>query len=321
MLHTILISSAGRRNQLIDCFRQDARKLSLDFRVLAADMRPDLSPACQKADAAFSVPRCTSAEFVPALLDLCRRERITLLVPTIDPELVILSLNAAKFAAVGTRVAVSAPEVVALASNKQLTVSKLEAAGVPTPKSMALFDYLRDPSQICAPVIAKPTTGSASVGIVRPRTPYELSHLNPDLYLVQELWQGTEFTVNMFFDRSGCLRSVVPHERIEVRSGEVSKGTTRRVPALEEAARKLALALPGATGPLCFQAVVTAAGKFAVFEINARFGGGFPLAHRAGARFTQWLLEEVGGLPLSANDNWKEGVTMLRFDHAVFLND
>jgi carbamoyl-phosphate synthase large subunit len=55
-----------------------------------------------------------------------------------------------------------------------------------------------------------------------------------------------------------------------------------------------------------------------VFEINARFGGGYPLAHQAGATFSQWLLEEVAGLPATANDRWQDGVLMLRYDSAVF---
>jgi carbamoyl-phosphate synthase large subunit len=55
-----------------------------------------------------------------------------------------------------------------------------------------------------------------------------------------------------------------------------------------------------------------------LFEINARFGGGFPLAHNAGAYFTRWLLEEAAGHSSDANNNWRSGVRMLRYDAAVF---
>ena len=319
MQTVVLFSSAGRRNQLIQCFRDDAQRLKIGLRVLATDLRPELSPACHQADAAFPVPRCTSPEFVPALLDLCRREGVDLVVPTIDPELAALSAHAAEFAAVGTRVVVSAPAVVALANNKLATARQLAAAAIPTPESLTLADYLADSRRLRWPVIAKPNGGSASVGIIRPRQVQDLADLPRENYLVQELWEGREFTVNVFFNQDGRLCSVVPHERIEVRSGEVSKGTTHRIPGLRTAAEKLARALEGACGPLCFQAVMTASGEFAVFEINARFGGGYPLAHRAGARFSQWLLEEACGRPSSANDDWKEGVTMLRYDSAVFL--
>jgi carbamoyl-phosphate synthase large subunit len=321
MALTVLLSSAGRRNQLLGCFREDAQALGLEIRVLAADLRPHLSSACQQADASFAVPRCNAPDFIPAMAELCRKESVDLLVPTIDTELAVLSQYAVQFAAVETRVAVSSPDVVALAGNKQLTAERLQAAGVPTPRTLGLADYLRDPGQLRMPVIAKPTGGSSSVGIIRPARAEDLRDCSRADYLVQELWEGREYTVNVFFDQAGRLRCAIPHERIETRGGEVSKGVTRRVPALEDAAQKLAAVLPEARGPLCFQAIVIASGDYAVFEINARFGGGYPLAHRAGARFSQWLLEEAAGLPCSANNDWKEGVTMLRYDSAVFLND
>jgi carbamoyl-phosphate synthase large subunit len=68
---------------------------------------------------------------------------------------------------------------------------------------------------------------------------------------------------------------------------------------------------------LCFQAIDTADGP-KVFEINARFGGGFPLAHAAGAPFTRWLIAEAAGLSEAPHDEWQEGTTMLRYDEAVF---
>ena len=77
--------------------------------------------------------------------------------------------------------------------------------------------------------------------------------------------------------------------RRELRGGEVSKGITVRRQDMTDAARAIATALPGAVGALCFQAFATQDGPV-VFEINARFGGGFPLAHQAGGRFTRWLM-------------------------------
>ena len=69
--------------------------------------------------------------------EICRREKIDLLVPTIDPELGPLSRHAAEFSAAGTRVVVSSPDVVALANDKRATAARLLAAGIPTPRTMA----------------------------------------------------------------------------------------------------------------------------------------------------------------------------------------
>jgi carbamoyl-phosphate synthase large subunit len=126
--------------------------------------------------------------------------------------------------------------------------------------------------------------------------------------------------VNMFCDRTHRMRSAVPHLRYETRAGEISKGTTERQRALLEISSQVAGALPGVMGALCFQAIVRADGVAAVFEVNARFGGGYPLAWRAGARFSRWLLEWAGDLPSSIHDEWQSGLTMLRYDGAVFLD-
>jgi carbamoyl-phosphate synthase large subunit len=321
MKKTILFSSAGRRNQLIGCFRQDARELGIDLRVLAADLNPRLSPACHAADAAFSVSRCTHPEFVEEMLSLCRREEVDLVIPTIDTELPAFASNSERFDAINTRVVVSSPAVVALARDKMATARHLESIGMPSPRTVWWRELREEPTLLRWPVILKPNDGSASQGVIRLREP-GLGGGVPDTreLIAQECLQGAEFTVNMFFDQDGGLRCAIPHERLEVRAGEVSKGVTRRMPALAEAARMLAPRLAGARGPLCFQAVVDSSGAHWVFEINARFGGGFPLAHHARAQFSRWLLEEALGASCTANDEWRDGVIMLRYDSAEFID-
>jgi hypothetical protein len=69
---TILVSWAGRRVALIGCFRESAGALGIDLTVIATDLDPTMSAACQVAERAFSVPRCDSAEFPDRLLEICR---------------------------------------------------------------------------------------------------------------------------------------------------------------------------------------------------------------------------------------------------------
>jgi carbamoyl-phosphate synthase large subunit len=316
---TILISSAGRRVELIRCFRDGAAHLGIDLRVIAVDVDPAMSAACQIADVAMRVPRCDRAEFVDELLRICLRHDVDLIVPTIDPELEPLSAQAARFREIGVEVAVAAPEVVRLARDKLRTAHFLASRGVPAPRSGRLDEVMADPNAWPWPLMIKPRAGSSSVGIRVVSAPERLAKLgaSPD-YLAQELLQGEEYTVNLFFDATGRLRCAIPHLRCEVRAGEVAKGITRRHPELEAIARALGETLPRGRGALCFQAIVDAAGRAVVFELNARFGGGYPLAHRAGACFAQWLLEETTGRPSSAHNHWQDGVLMLRYDHAIF---
>ncbi|MEI3855807.1 MULTISPECIES: ATP-grasp domain-containing protein [Ensifer] len=314
----ILISSAGRRVELIHCFRAAAERLDLTLRVIACDQRPDLSAACHAADRAFAVPGCLDEDFIDAVFGICRAENVDLVVPTIDPELLPFSLNARRFAEAGTRVHVSPPEVVKTARDKLRTMQTLGGAGIPVPQTDTLENAREAIADWSWPVFAKPRSGSASRSISVVHGPAALPQGRVEPMIVQEYLRGPEYTINLFVDVSGVVRSCIAHERLAVRAGEVEKGRTVRLPTLPELARGMAQALPDARGALCIQAIDDATRGLRIIELNARFGGGYPLADRAGACFAQWLLEEVAALPLSANDDWRDGVLMLRYDAAFF---
>ena len=95
---TVLISSAGRRVELIHCFRDGAAALGIELTVIAADLDPTMSAACQVADLALAMPRCDRPEFTDALLGICLQDQVDLIVPTIDPELEPLSRRPHVFA-------------------------------------------------------------------------------------------------------------------------------------------------------------------------------------------------------------------------------
>lgn len=319
---TVALSSAGRRVELMSCFRQDAAELGLDVRVLALDSDPDLSPACLLADGAYRVPPCTDEAFIPFLGDLARDVGIDVLVPTIDTELPAFAASKEHLerqCGVGLVVAAS-PEAVRLARDKYELMRTLSDGGIPVPLTVRATDAWRRRRELQGPVILKPVDGSSSRGIRRLRSVEALrdGERGPAL-VVQQLLEGPEYTVNLFFGPTGELECAIPHRRLAVREGEVSKGLTERnLPLIELAQRLARLLTPlGARGPFCYQAILQD-GAPRLFELNARFGGGYPLAHRAGARFTRRLLEWAVGLPASSIAEWDEGVLMLRYDHSVF---
>lgn len=341
----ILFTSAGRRVELTRCFRRAAEKLGLRAEVHACDLQPELSAACLEAEVAFAVPRCTAPDYVERLLEHCAREKIALLVPTIDTELDLLSRARDRFAQVGTLVHVSAPEVIDVVRDKERTIAVLAEAGVPVPRTARIEDVRADPSGWAFPLFAKPVGGSASRGIGVLHAAADIRADYPEPMLVQELLRGPEYTINMYLDARGRMRSAIPHLRISTRAGEVEKGRTVRDPRMIAIAADIAAALnarglnarglnardpnagdlaapapsgPGAEGVLCFQLIDDPDRGPRVFEINARFGGGYPLADQAGGRFAESLLARVSGLPECASEHWREGVTMVRYDSAVF---
>ena len=313
----VLISSGGRRVVLARLFREALADLGLPGEVHVADMSP-LSAAMVDAASSHLVPPCTDAEYLPSMLELCGAHEIRLLVPTIDTELPVLSGARDAFLDGGTTVAVSSPGVVRIARDKRLTHEWLVGAGLPTVTQWAASDPPSDAARF--PLLAKPRFGSASHGIEVLAAPLDVERLGtPDEYVLEELAPGHEVTTDLYVDAAGALQGVVPRRRLAVRGGEVSKGVVVHVPELDALASRVVASLSGPKGVLNFQSFVDpASGRIAIIELNARFGGGFPLSHRAGAPFPRWMLEELCGLPRSARDPLQYGLVMLRYDDAVF---
>lgn len=313
----VLISSAGRRAALLRAFRE-ADCVGLGVEVHACDMTPDLSAACVMADRAHRVPHCLDADFIPAIDRIVRDFGIDLIVPTIDTELPAYARAADDLRAAGARVHVSDAQAIAVLRDKMRSMQVLGDAGVPVPDSWDEALVRAAPGRIDWPVFAKPVAGSASRGLAVITGPDALPPAFPEPMMFQSLLVGPEYTVNMFIDQGGDLRCVIPHLRIQTRAGEVEKGRTERREDLAAMARQIHRALPGARGVLCFQIIDDARHGPRLLEVNARFGGGYPLAHQAGARFSDWLLDELTGRPCRAHDGWRSGVTMLRYDDAAF---
>jgi carbamoyl-phosphate synthase large subunit len=318
------MSSAGRRVALANCFRASAQALGMDLKIFAADAVPELSPACALADRAFRVPPCRDPSFIGELVRICDRERIDLVVPTIDTELLALAENRRRFLENGTQVSVSDASAVALARDKLATSEHLRARGVHAPQTWSVSSVLELPDAFSWPMFAKPVGGSSSVGAALATNISSLERMterHPDL-LLQEVVHGDEFTINMYFDFAGVLRATVPHRRIEVRGGEVSKGVTSDDPRLLGIARQFSTAFPPLRGVVCIQVFMQSEADSSpwVTDVNLRFGGGYPLAHAAGGEFTRWLLEErVGRVPSWGNGGFANGLMMLRYDAAVFV--
>jgi carbamoyl-phosphate synthase large subunit len=317
----ILISSAGRRVGLLACVRDSIASSGVNRAVITIDAGSS-APAIFVADGASRVPRCTDPEFLTTVLRLCAKHGIGLIIPTIDTELVVYAAASEKFAGIGVTVCISDLPAVQICCNKVATHEWLVANGFPTVRQTDLHSALLNPADWPLPLIAKPCNGSASIGMRRIETQLELEALaqTSNGLILQEIAAGREFTVNVYVNRSGECICAVPHWRMEIRAGEVSKGITVKDRRLMDLARAVAEALPGAYGPLNIQCFMEESGTIRIIEINARFGGGYPLAHRAGGRFTDWLLDELDGKGLSYCDDWIDDLAMLRYDEAVFVS-
>ena len=95
--YNVLITSAGRRVELVQAFQKELKGVFASAVVYTADMQPVLSSACQVSDGSLVVPRVTDDGYIDKLLELCLQNRVGMVVPTIDTELQVLAENCSLF--------------------------------------------------------------------------------------------------------------------------------------------------------------------------------------------------------------------------------
>lgn len=315
----VLFTSGGRRIELMQAFARSARSLRLDASWHVADAESHYAAACF-ADRTHLVPRIASPDYITNLLKIVRREKIDLLVPLIDSDLVKLSESRERFARLGCGVLVSSPVVVATCRDKLQMFRFLTRHGIDTPETWSAAGFSVGRSTRF-PMFLKPCFGSASKGsfILRDRQALKaLVPLVPEA-IVQEYVSGVEYTLDVYTGYDGRPRCVVPRQRVEVRGGEVTKSRTCKNAEIMAVGLRVAEALTDCVGLITIQLILTPAGRIRVIEVNPRFGGGVPLAIRAGADFPKWLLAEwLGRKPRIRLDQFEDGLMMLRYHQSFF---
>lgn len=315
----ILITSAGKRVELLHEFQTEIKKHFPEGKVFAADCTPSMSPACYESDGEFKVPRISEDGYIESLLDICRHQAIGLLVPTIDTELPLLSRHRDEFEKIGTHVMVPDTNFVEICGDKRLTLRFFQDCGIPAP---ALLD-IKNP---IFPIFAKPYDGSLSCNthIIGCREELTAKILDDPKMIFMELVDPRvfkEFTVDMYYDRQGRLKCVVPRERLEIRAGEINKGITRRN-IIEPFLRDKVGLLKGVRGCVCLQLFLNeATEQILAIEINPRFGGGYPLSYHAGANYPGLMIREyLLNNEIDYVETWKPDTLMLRYDSQVIVN-
>jgi carbamoyl-phosphate synthase large subunit len=318
----VLFSCVGRRVELIQAFRRAAHSLRIDLVVHGADASA-MSPALYHCDRRHLVPSISSGEFVDALCDIVRRHQIRLLVPTIDTELPLLAEARGRLAGLGCCALVCSSRVVEVCRDKLKTFWTLRDADIDTPDTWPL-DTVADQPDLHFPLYLKPRAGSAAQGqfVVRDGEELRVFGKRVPEPIVQEFVEGVEHTTDVYTGLDGVPRCAVPRRRLEVRTGEVSKGLVVKDRAVMAVAMRVAEVLGECRGVVTVQCMVTADRRVRVIEINPRFGGGVPLSIHAGADFPKWIIGElIGRKPRIRPDGFRHDVAMLRYDQSVFLSN
>lgn len=298
----ILLTSAGRRSYLVQYFKEALKKAGVSGLVHGANSQE--SPALAAADRRVITPLIYSREYIPFLLEYCKRESIGLLIPLFDIDIPVLAAHRPEFEALGTLVVTGEEEQVKICNDKWKTLEFLRSLKLPTPASwldaQEAIQALRE-QKASWPVMVKPRWGMGSLSLYEADNEQELRVLEGKIrreigknylkyeaaqdvgrcVLIQEKLKGREMGLDVFNDLEGNFRSVIVKEKLAMRSGETDAAVTEENEALRQLGERLGRSLKH-RGNLDVD-VFDCQGTFYVLEMNARFGGGYPFSHCAGA--------------------------------------
>lgn len=316
----ILITSAGQRVSLVRAFKNELKKTFSSGKVYAVDMNPKLSPACMVSDGYKSVKRVDDESYIDDILAICKEWKIKIIIPTIDTELIFLSINKMKFKNEGIAVIVSNEEFIMSCRDKRQINDFFKQHEIDIPKP---FDKLNPEF----PLFIKPYDGSLSKDVFLIKTKEELTeyHYSNEKLMFMEYIDPScfdEFTIDAYYDKNNELKCVVPRKRIAIRSGEVSKGLTCKNYLISYIKNKLSR-IDGAVGCLTIQFFFNAkTEKVVAIEINPRFGGGYPLSYLAGANYPLWIIKEyLLDEKINFFNDWEDNLLMLRYDDEILVSN
>lgn len=315
----VLVTAASRRVALIQGFRQALKRLGLKGSVITTDVSR-LSPGLYFGSKHYIVPLTTDPGYIPIIKSICFKERIHLLIPTIDDELPLFGRYTEEFLATGIRVAVSSENTNLICNDKYQTARFFAARNLPFARTWLPEEL--EGKGFDLPLFLKPRRGRGSVGAFPIKNERELRFFLdyvPDC-IVQEYLHGREYTIDVLADFDGTIISVVPRERIVVRSGVTDRGQTVNHPGMIDLAIRVAQALD-IRGPANIQLKLDGE-KATIFEVNPRFSGGIPLTIAAGADFPALLIEMSCGRKVSpCIGKFSDRLIMTCYESAVFLPD
>ncbi len=310
---TVLLTGAGgpAPSGMISVLRK------WNYRIITVDMLQH-SPAFFLSDKSYVIPAGNSDEFLPAMIQICEKEKVDAVISVVDEELPkVLELE--KF---GIKVIQPELDFTLLCLDKYECMKKLRELGLSAPLTWLASEV---PENSPYPLFIKPRVGRGSRGIGKVNNKAELvEFLAKSSYLAENLLcqpyiPGTEYTVSVVVWRDGEVQAVVPKEIIS-KIGVTKMAVTKKNQKIEELCQAIQKKLK-ANGPFNVQLRLDDQNNPVVFEINPRFSTSITLTMASG-------IDELGGLLSQALfgkesfqfKDWNDGVVMVRHTVDQFID-
>ncbi len=308
----LLFTSTGRRGYLLLYFKEEL----VGKGYVHAANSSEINSAFLDADCTTITPLIHDQEYISYLLDYCQKNEIKAIIPLFDLDVPVLALHRDEFFEIGVTLVSSSIEVAKICNDKWKTYLFLKRNGFRAPQTFTKLDNAMEAihkGELTFPVVLKPRFGMGSIGlymaenidelrvlhaltyrdIQRTYLKYESSGPRDSLVLMQQMLSGQEYGLDVINDLSGAYVATFVKKKIAMRAGETDVAMTVASQSLSDLGQKLSLSL-------CHHAnldvdVFLVEGKPYVLEMNARFGGGYPFSHIAGANLPRAVISWING--------------------------
>lgn len=318
---TVLITAAGNvfMPGTTACLKKNGER---KIRLIGADMNDDKS-MLNMFDSYYTVPKGTDPTYVDVLLNICKKEKVDIILPIMSCELENLALQSGEFAEIGTVVSVSDLDSLIIANDKLKLFEFMKLNEIPCAK----FDVVNSLDELNSkvisfgypekPVCIKTTNSSGSRGFrivdanksridmflyEKPSSCYiTLEDLNVTLseadtfptIMVMEYLPGNEYTVDLLASEGNvlyncCRKSLNMDNSIMLDSLVVDNKEAMTL--CETVVNKL-----GLSGNIGFDIRERDDGTPMIMECNPRITAGIPVFELAGVNLPYLNVKRILG--------------------------
>ncbi len=307
----VMLTSVGRRAYMVKYFKE---VLGDEEKVYVCNS-DDNSIAFKYADEKVISPLIYNENYIPFLLEYCKRNEIDILISLFDIDLLVLARSKKQFENIGTKVIVSDPQIIEVCNDKWKTYEYLKNNGFHTPRSFLnvreVIEHIKEGS-LSYPVVVKPRYGCGSISVAIAYDEEDLHYLtkkaNEDIahsylkyesavtekkVIYQECLKGQEYGADIINDLNGRTQNVIIRQKIAMRSGETDIAKLVDEPVIRDTLMRLGGVTKHIANMDCDIFLVN--GVPYVLEMNARFGGGYPFSHMGGCNLPKAIVNWAKG--------------------------
>ncbi len=186
------------------------------FQVTGTDTREVKRPV----DSFYLTPKADDMNFTSTMMDIIRRERPSLLIPTLTEELPVISSIRKEIEWEGCNVLISSPTAIDIANDRLKTSIIMAGHGIAVPAfcdEVTPVDEIAD--KLGFPLLSKPRVGRSGRAAVIYRRFEDLFDTSREGLVFQEYITGAVFNLNMFIEKDGMISSAVVLEKTCLNNG------------------------------------------------------------------------------------------------------